>query len=161
MLRHALPSALAAVALIGAAGVASAQPAQAPGQAASRRGDHGDMHARMEAERAQRMDNLHTVLRLKPGQEGAWRTFMSDTTMSRGEYGDPREQMQAMQSMTTPQRLDMMVQHMDQHAQAFHKRADATKAFYAQLSPEQQKVFDASMGLQHEGRHGHMRHHGK
>ena len=155
MSRHALPAALAAVALIGAAGVATAQTAPASGRMASHR---GDMHARMEAERTQRMNDLHTVLRLKPGQEGAWSTFMRDTTMNRDEYGDPRGQMQAMQSMTTPQRLDMMVQHMDQHAQAFHKRADATKAFYAQLSPEQQKVFDASMGLQHQGGHHHGRH---
>jgi Spy/CpxP family protein refolding chaperone len=38
------------------------------------------------------------------------------------------------------------------------KRADATKTFYAALSPEQKKVFDAETA---RGRHGHhgMHHH--
>ena len=135
MLRHALP-AVAAAALLGAS-AAYAQPAPPPP------GAHGDMQARMEAERQGRLNNLHTVLRLRPNQEGAWQAFVRNTTMDRAEYGDPRQQMEAMRTMTTPQRLDMMVQHMDQHAAAFRKRADATKAFYAQLSPVQQKVFDA------------------
>ncbi len=159
MLRHALP-AIAAVALLGA-GAAPAQTAPAPAAHPTHQA-HGDIHARMEAMRQERLNNLHTVLRLRPSQDGAWRAFVQNTTMDRAEWGDSRQQMDAMSSMTTPQRLDMMVQHMDQHAANFHKRADATKAFYAQLSPEQQKVFDASMDLQHQGRgHGHMRHHGR
>ena len=163
MLRHALP-AFAAIALLGGT-AASAQPAptaSTPPASGSHR-THEDMHARMEAMRQERLNNLHTVLRLRPNQEGAWRSFVQATTMDRNEWGDPREQRDAMRTMTTPQRLDMMVQHMDEHAANLHKRADATKTFYAQLSPEQQKVFDASMDLEHQDHghgHGHM-HHGK
>lgn len=161
MPRPMLLPALAALSLLGGA-AATAQTAPATSSHATHEG-RGDMAAHMEAMRQERLNNLHTVLRLRPNQEGAWRTFVQDTTMDRAEWGDPRQQMDAMRTMTTPQRLDMMVQHMDQHAAAFHKRADATKAFYAQLSPEQQKVFDASMDLQHDGRHGHghMGRHGK
>ena len=45
--------------------------------------------------------------------------------------------------MTTPQRLDAMAAHMAQRQQAFAARAEATKRFYAQLTPSQQKAFDA------------------
>ena len=158
MLRHALP-AFAALALVGGATAASAQPApSAPRSAPAAR---GDMQARMEAERQQRLSSLHTVLRLRPNQEGAWQAFVRDTTMDRAEWGDPRQQMDAMRTMTTPQRLDMMVQHMDQHAAAFRKRADATKAFYAQLSPEQQKSFDAAEELGDRGHGGRRGAHGR
>jgi hypothetical protein len=43
----------------------------------------------------------------------------------------------------------------------FAKRADATKAFYAQLTPAQQKTFDAEslrMGPRGHGPHGHRPH---
>jgi Spy/CpxP family protein refolding chaperone len=41
----------------------------------------------------------------------------------------------------------------------FAKRADATKTFYAALTPEQQKTFDAE--TVHAGGHGHRFHRGQ
>ncbi len=40
----------------------------------------------------------------------------------------------------------------------FAKRAEATKTFYAALTPEQQKTFDAE--TVHAGMHGHRGHRG-
>jgi hypothetical protein len=45
--------------------------------------------------------------------------------------------------LTTPERLDRQAAHMTKMAETFQKRASATKAFYAALSPSQQKAFDA------------------
>ncbi len=73
---------------------------------------------------------------------------------------------QAMQKLTTPERIDRMRALRAQRDAAMDARADAIKTFYAQLQPEQQKTFDRMsehmgerMGgnrQQHmQGRHGH------
>ncbi len=49
--------------------------------------------------------------------------------------------------MTTPQRMDMMMSQMDEMRRIMLARVQATKAFYAQLSPDQQHAFDV-MGAQ-------------
>jgi Spy/CpxP family protein refolding chaperone len=63
-----------------------------------------------------------------------------------------------MDKLTTPERLDKMrAMHKERMATmeaAMDKRADATKTFYAVLSPEQKKTFDAEhakMGMRDEG----------
>jgi len=50
----------------------------------------------------------------------------------------------------------MQARHAERSAR-FAKRAEATKTFYAALTPEQQKTFDAETvhaGM-HRGHHGH------
>jgi Spy/CpxP family protein refolding chaperone len=60
--------------------------------------------------------------------------------------------------MNTPQRLDAMLEKSDQRHAQMVARVAAVKTFYAQLTPEQQAVFDAEapLGGGH-GRHGGMR----
>jgi Spy/CpxP family protein refolding chaperone len=70
-----------------------------------------------------------------------------------------------MAKLTTPERIDKMkalgAQHMAEMTAAMDKRAEATKAFYAVLTPEQQKVFDAH-GMPGQGKdHSHGMHGGK
>jgi hypothetical protein len=48
-----------------------------------------------------------------------------------------RGQRRAERAMTTPERLDQQLAEMRQ-------RVDATKRFYAQLSPEQKQTFDST-----------------
>ena len=52
-----------------------------------------------------------------------------------------------MAKLTTPERIDKMremrTQRMTEMNAAMDKRAEATKTFYATLTPEQQKTFDA------------------
>ena len=58
-----------------------------------------------------------------------------------------------MDKLPTPQRIDKMrdmrAQRMAAMEANMNKRGDATKALYAALSPEQQKVFDS----QHKQHH--------
>jgi protein CpxP len=70
--------------------------------------------------------------------------------------GKGREAMRAeMEKLSTPERIDKMKALRAQRDAEMDKRATATKTFYAALTPEQQKVFDA----QHM-RGGHGAHHG-
>jgi Spy/CpxP family protein refolding chaperone len=52
-----------------------------------------------------------------------------------------------MSKLTTPERIDKMkevrAQRMSDMAAAMDQRGAATKTFYAALTPEQQKLFDA------------------
>lgn len=120
--------------------------------------DGGKMHERMERRMAERQAYLKQKLQLSPAQEGAWNAWTQATRhqhMDRGQAGQRPD----FAKMTTPERIDKMRALRTQRMAEMDKRADATKAFYSQLSPQQQKVFDeegARFGR--GGRHG--RHHG-
>jgi protein CpxP len=68
------------------------------------------------------------------------------------------EQRAEMDKLTTPERIDKMqalhTERMNEHAAMMKKHGDATKAFYAVLSPEQKKTFDAEH-VRHGGPAGH------
>lgn len=126
---------------------AVAQPGPPPGP-------HGppsaEMKARHETMRRQHMEDLKTVLRLRPDQEAALAAFVASHEPKRFErrLPDPGSQ-------TTPQRLDEMAK-VEAEMAAHHKAMrDALAKFYAALSPDQQKAFDALHRLQgHGGGHG-------
>lgn len=136
----------AAILASGLAAGAQAQPAPAQAQ----RGMMGHDPAEMAARHAER---LRTVLQLRPDQEPALKALLA----SMAPPADMRERMQErrdeMAGLTTPQRLDRMQAMMADHQAAFAKRADAVRRFYAQLTPSQQKAFDALPPM-HGGRHG-------
>jgi len=71
--------------------------------------------------------------------------------------------------LTAPERADHMLAHIDAMRAHVAAAAEATKRFYAQLTPSQQKAFDelAPMMMHHMGGHGgdhdmmeHMHHDG-
>ncbi len=96
---------------------------------------HGDPAAHAQ--------HLRDVLQLRPDQEGALKAYldggkppaMKDLIKDDGPDGDDKP-------LTTPERLDRQAARMAEMAAAFQKRAAVTKAFYAALSPSQQKAFD-------------------
>ena len=130
---------------------ATAQPAPPPGHG-PHGGPHGgppsaEMKARHEAMQKQHVEDLKTVLRLRPDQEAALTAFVASPEPRRFERKLP-----APGSQTTPQRLDEMAK-ADAEMAARHKETrDALAKFYAALSPDQQKVFDALQRL--KGGHG-------
>jgi hypothetical protein len=67
-----------------------------------------------------------------------------------------RGEREAAGALTTPQRLDRMQARMAERQARVAQHADAVKRFYAQLSPSQQRAFDAL----HQGRGGHGMRHG-
>ena len=88
----------------------------------------------------QRAENLRTQLKLNPAQENAFQAYLAAT----GAPARPdRAQRQAMQGMTTPQRLDAQVAQGAQRQAETKTRAEAAKRFYAALTVDQKAAFDA------------------
>ena len=116
----------------------------------------GKAAERFQERRAKKLDTLKTQLKLDPSQQGAWNSFTASTQMPM-RSAQQRPDRAEFEKMTTPQRLDRMQAHQAERAAAFAKRSEATRTFYAALTSEQQKTFDAQ--TLHRGAHrGHARH---
>jgi hypothetical protein len=110
-----------------------------------------------------RMAELKKSLQITPAQEPAWAEFSNAVRPPATPPQMPDRA--AMEKMTTPQRLDQMQALRKQHQAQMDQREAATRAFYARLSPEQQKRFDEQArrlgpgGERHRDRHhGHEEH---
>lgn len=152
-----------------AAGVSLAQPAPGTPPTGAQHphmmrqhgmGERGDP-AQMAERHAQR---LRDALQLRPDQEPALKALVAAMQPPAGEMAQMRAQHDAMAKLSTPERLDRMQAMMAQHQARFAQHAEAIKRFYAQLTPTQQKAFDAmpmmGHGMGHEmmgghGMHGH------
>ena len=139
------------------AGLGFAASAQAPAAAAgaapapSREGRHNFNPAKMQEHFARHQAELKQKLQITAVQEGAWNSFSSAIKPA------PRPQRMdraAFAALSTPDRIDHMRALRGQRIAEMDRRADATKAFYATLSAEQKKVFDAQ-SFRHGGRGGH------
>ena len=120
----------------------------------------GDMKAMHEAMMKQHVEDLKTVLRLRPDQEAALQAFVAahqppGGMMEMHRDGGPPA---APKAMTTPERLAEQAKHEQAMAAEHEKGRAALAKFYAALSPDQQKVFDALQRLQggHMGGGDHM-----
>ncbi|MHB1187524.1 Spy/CpxP family protein refolding chaperone [Thiobacillus sp.] len=124
----------------------------------ARHGQNAD--AKTGDRRAEHLAALREKLKLAPGQEAAWNTFAGASQPGMHRMGGDRKAMRAeFAKLSTPERLDRMQAMSDVRRAKMAERAEMTKAFYAQLTAEQQKVFDAeAMPQRHRGRHAH-RHH--
>ena len=119
---------------------AGAAPQAQPGE----RGRHDP--ARMEQFRAQRQERmakrlaeLKGKLQVTTAQEGAWTTWTTALKPAQLQRPDRAE----LERLTTPERIDRMRALRAQRNAEMDKRMDATKTFYAALTPDQKKVFDA------------------
>ena len=135
------PVALGGVLLTGLMASASVAqqrpPAAAAGQPRDGRGEW--RRPDPEAMAARRAEHLRAALQLRPDQEPALKAFLdASKPAARPARGDRA----AMAQMSTPQRLDAQRARMTERLARFDQRAAATKKFYAQLSPSQQKAFD-------------------
>jgi hypothetical protein len=108
-----------------------------------------------EARRAVRMAKLKEKLKLVPGQEAEWDKFAEASRPGPRHMGLELETMQdASENLNTVQRLDRMLAIAEMRRARMVGRVEAIKHFYAQLSPEQQSVFDAEAILErNRGRH--------
>lgn len=138
MKRHLFAALGPALAL---AATAHAQPAPADPHAA-----HGppgammgEMKAHAEAMQKQHLEDLRTILRIRPDQEAALAAFVEAHKPMMREFKGPPDG----QPLTTPQRLEEMAKHDAEMAAQHERMRQALAKFYAALSPDQQKVFDA------------------
>lgn len=160
--RKPVIAAVAAALLVwGASSAIAASDTQAPetSSVATAPMQRGQMNPqKWQQRRAERAQALKAKLQLTDAQQPAWDALqkaMQPPTHARINRDD-------MRKLTTPERIDRMrVLHQQRAAEA-DRRGEAIKTFYAQLTPEQQKVFDAQAmhgpRTGHGGRHG-ARHH--
>lgn len=154
---------LAAAVLMATLGLAAATAQTAPpagGPAAEHRGHRFDP-AKMQERVAQRQERmakrqaeLKQKLQITSAQEPAWTSF---TTAMKPTAKPQRPDREAIARLSTPDRIDQMRALRTQRVAEQDRRADATKAFYAVLTAEQKKVFDAE--TLRFGPRGHGHHH--
>ncbi|MEN9864598.1 MAG: hypothetical protein RL748_188 [Pseudomonadota bacterium] len=142
--RKTLLVASAALALLGGAAFADDRHG-APG---------AQMMERMQAHRTQKLAQLHDKLNLQASQEPAWTTFVTALTPPTPPTPAQRAE---FEKLSAPERGDLMLARLKQHEVTAASHLAALKTFYAQLSTDQQKIFDANfkpMRPRH-GVHGH------
>ncbi len=147
-------------ALVGASAMAIAQGMGGMhGQAGAEGGpgQHGARHAQrmdnMQQRHAEHQAQLKAALQLSAAQEPAWNAFVARTAHSPRAKPAAREDNAAL---TTPERLDNMLAQKAERDAQMAQHVEATKSFYATLTPEQKKVFDAQAhtGMQRTGMKG-------
>ncbi len=153
--------ALAAVLGLGLVVSAAAQErGPGPGAPAGQRGgDRQKLFAEMQQKREQR---LHDLLQIKPDQETSFHAFTTALQQARPHHGrkgrDGAEGKGQRAALTTPERLDRAAQRLADAQARLQKTSAAVKTFYAVLSPDQKKAFDAmpmQLGGGHRGFGGH------
>ena len=133
---------------------AGAQTSTAP-QAGGMREHAARDPAKMQEMMDRRQAELKAKLSLTAAQEGAWNNYVAahqppaGMTAVRGPE-QRRKMREEMEKLSTPERIDRMNTMKAQRDAEMGKRSEATKRFYAALTPEQQKAFDANAM-----RHGH------
>lgn len=100
----------------------------------------GSKAERMQERHQARQEQLHKELKLSAAQEPAWKAYTEKSGPPADWKFPDRE---AMDKLTAPERLEKMLEMSKQHQAHMAERLEAMKTFYAQLTPEQKKVFDA------------------
>ena len=148
-----------------AAATTTEMQAQHTMQRSEGKGDSQGKHrmermAKMQKHMAERQAQLKAALKLAPEQEAGWNAFVARTAPEPHMGGKDGAQHEDWSKLTTPERLDKMQARHAERSEHMAKRIDATKSFYATLTPEQQKTFDSQSmrgfqraGMQHGGEH--------
>lgn len=143
------------LATLGAGAMAQGAPATTPAGAYGERMHRHDP-AKMQAWIAKHQAELKAKLNITPAQEGAWTAYTAAMQPPAHGARPSPEQRDELNKLPTPQRIDKMralrTERMTAMAANMDKRGEATKTFYAALTPDQQKIFDADH--KRHGRHG-------
>jgi hypothetical protein len=102
----------------------------------------GAAQAQPQRQQQNPFDGLHRALNLNPQQEDGWKAFQQSYAMDPAAVARQRDAGAAMARMTAPQRVDQSIAMMHDDLQAEQRRGAALKAFYATLTPGQQRIFD-------------------
>ncbi len=114
--------------------------------------------SRMQAHMDTKNAALKAKLKLTAAQEAGWATYIA-AMKPPADMMARQAQHTELAKLPTPERIDKMKtlhsQHMAEMTAAMDKQGEATKTFYATLTPEQKKTFDSAM-MPHHGDKGYM-----
>lgn len=117
------------------------------------------MQAKMAEMYAKRQARLHDLLKLTTQQESAWANYQA--AIKPAALDGKRPEHKPLNKLSSPERLTLALDMTKQREAALETRLKAVTAFYAQLNPAQQTLFDEhSFGGERGGFRGHRGHHG-
>ena len=129
--------------------LSQAQPAIGQGPAAGGPGPSSDTRAHMHERMDRHVADIKAKLKLTPDQEADWNNYIATMKPpANAKWPDRAE----MDKLSTPERLDKMRELRKQRDDAMDRREAATRTFYAKLTAEQKKSFDANTGPQYRHR---------
>jgi hypothetical protein len=129
-------------------------PANLPTAQSPRADRIQSMRQHMEEIHSRDLADLHGKLKLSPGQSAAWQAFAQHLQSPAPVF--PRPDPVTMEKLSTPERLDQMLARKAQRDAVMQKNVDITKNFYADLNPEQKKIFDSETFKHMHDRNGNM-----
>ncbi|MES2151126.1 MAG: Spy/CpxP family protein refolding chaperone [Pseudomonadota bacterium] len=143
-------SILIGLTVIGMGTVSLAAQAQAPAE-----GRHGQaarteaMQAKMGELFAKRQAKIHDLLKLTAAQEAAWTTYQAAIKPS-APTAHPDHA--AIAAMSAPARMEKHIAMAKEHIIKMEAHLAALNTFYATLTADQKKIFDANtLGGEHGG----------
>ena len=102
----------------------------------------GAVQAQPQGPGGPQQPDLSSILHLRPDQQGAYATYKANAQPTPDQISQMRASHQGLASLPTPARLDKVAVSLRLQMDMFQRNADATRAFYGQLSPDQQHTFD-------------------
>jgi len=140
LMKTSMQSFLSGLVLIGLTGGATAYAQNSPASSVQQNMQAAVSPEMMKARIEKNQAELHDKLKITSGQESAWKTFIQVVA---AEHVTPEKDVNT-DKMTTPERMQKTLEKMKEHQGQLQQKLDATKTFYAVLTPEQQKIFDNS-----------------
>lgn len=127
------------------------QPAQKQHDA---RPSKEQMQTRLADMYAKRQARLHDLLKLTAQQESAWATYQAAIKPAALDGGN-RPEHKPGEKLNAPQRLNLALDMTKKREAFLETRVKAVTAFYGQLNPAQQTLFDEhGLGGGRDGWHG-------
>lgn len=85
---------------------------------------------------------LRDALNLTPSQETAWQAYRAAIAPDPSVAARRKAAQALLPTVPTPQRIALIDAQMQADLDVFRRQGEAVKAFYATLTPTQQRVFD-------------------
>jgi hypothetical protein len=103
---------------------------------------HGERRGGGEQAVSAELIRLHDDLKLTDAQEPAWRDYTVAIAPNAETQARHQATTELLPMVPTPRRIALIEATMAQDDVDFRKQGAAVNAFYGQLTPDQQKVFD-------------------
>ena len=101
----------------------------------------GAAHAQSQSG-APDLSALHDALHLTAPQEDGWRAYRAAITPDPQAAARHRQAQMMLSTLPTPRRVDLIDAEMQEDLATLNHQGQAVKAFYATLTPGQQRTFD-------------------
>ena len=91
---------------------------------------------------SQQLNELRDALHLTAAQQAAWRDFAAASAPDAEREARERSAEEMLPKLPAPRRVDLSIAVAKSDLESLERRGAALKAFYAQLTPAQQAIFD-------------------